>query len=448
MDTSNARRDRLLRAIVRWPARLAAAAALPMSVPAAAQDAAPVLSGADTAFVATCSLFVMLMMLPGLALFYGGMGRAKNVLSILTNVFATAAMICVLWAVAGYSLAFDRTGPFDRLIGGTGKLFLAGITPDSLTGTIPEYLYMLFMMLFAAITPPIIVGAFAERMRFSAVLIFMAVWFFIDYVPMAHMAWGGGWVFHVGVQDFAGGNVVHLNAGIAALVGAYMAGPRIGLGTSALAPHNMTMTFTGGAMLWVGWLAFCGGCALVANGFAMLIMVNTLLGGAAGAMSWMMAEWKHRGRPSTLGVISGAIAGLVAITPACGFVSPMGAIAVGLIVSPVCVWAVETLKHRFGYDDSFDVFGVHGVGAIVGGLLTTVFAMPALGGTGFAGGRGPASQMAIQIGIILFSAIVSLVTSWIAFKVADLAVGLRVPEEEERQGLDLTEHGEVGLRLI
>lgn len=412
------------------------------------QAPAPVdLNGADTAFVATCSLFVMLMMLPGLALFYAGMGRAKNVLSILTQVFATAAMICVLWTAAGYSLTFDTSGSFPALIGGVQKLFLAGVTPNSLTGTIPELLYFMFMMLFAAITPPIIVGAFAERIRFSAVLIFMAVWFFIDYVPMAHMAWGGGWVFDVGPQDFAGGNVVHLNAGIAALVAAYMVGPRQGLGTPAMVPHNMTMTMIGGSLLWVGWLAFCGGCALVANGFAMLIMVNTLLAGAAGAMSWMATEWMHRGKPSTLGVVSGSIAGLVAVTPACGFVGPAGALAIGAIVSPICVWAVESLKHRFGYDDSFDVFGVHGVGAIVGGLLTTVFAAPALGGLGYAEGRDMASQMGVQVGIMLFSILVSIVASYIALKVADVTVGLRVSPDEEQVGLDISAHGETGYKL-
>lgn len=405
------------------------------------------LNGADTAFVATCSLFVMLMMLPGLALFYAGLGRTKNVLSILTQVFAVAAMICVLWTVAGYSLAFASGSPFPAVIGSLSKFMLGGVTPESLVGTIPEYLYFLFMMLFAAITPPIIIGAFAERIRFSAVLIFMAIWFFLDYVPMAHMAWGGGWVFDAGGQDFAGGNVVHLNAGIAALVAAYMVGPRHGLGTPGLAPHNMTMTFTGGALLWVGWLAFCGGCALAVNGFAMMIMVNTLLGGAAGALSWMATEWVHRKRPSTLGVISGSIAGLVAITPACGFVSPGGAIAIGLLVSPVCVWAVESLKRRFGYDDSFDVFGVHGVGAIVGGLLTTVFAAPALGGLGYAEGRGMLSQMGVQIGLIAFSTVVSGVVSYIALKVADLTVGLRVTEDEEHAGLDISSHGETGYRI-
>lgn len=404
------------------------------------------LSAGDTAFVATCALIVMLMMLPGLGLFYAGMARSKNVLSVLTHIFASISLISVLWIAYGYSLTFDE-GPLNALIGGTDKLFLVGVTQDSLVGTIPEYLYILFMLMFAAITPPIIVGAFAERMKFAAVLIFMGVWLTINYIPMAHMAWGGGWVFDIGVQDFAGGNVVHLNAGMAALVCALVLGPRKGYGTTMMAPHNMTMTYTGGAMLWVGWLAFCGGCALAANGFSSLVMLNTMLGGAGGALGWMIAEWSHRGRASTFGLLSGAIAGLVAITPACGFVGPAGAIAVGLLTAPVCVFAVEVVKRRFGYDDSFDVFGVHGVGAAVGGVLTVVFAAPTLGGMGYPEGRTLMSQMVPQLGIMGFSILVSLVTTWIALKIAGALVGLRVDEETEVDGLDTMEHGEVGYRL-
>ncbi|HWL58921.1 MAG TPA: ammonium transporter [Paracoccus sp. (in: a-proteobacteria)] len=414
---------------------------------ARAQDAAPTLEAGDTAFVATCALIVMLMMLPGLGLFYAGMARSKNALSVLTQIFASIALICVLWLAYGYSLTFDAEGPWNAVIGGTGKLFLAGVTQDSLVGTIPEYTYMLFMMMFAAITPPIIVGAFAERMKFSAVLIFMAVWLSINYIPMAHMAWGGGWVFGVGVQDFAGGNVVHLNAGIAALVCALVVGPRKGYGSAMMAPHNMTMTYSGAAMLWVGWLAFCGGCALAANGFSALVMLNTMLGGAGGALGWMATEWVHRKRPSTFGLLSGCIGGLVAITPACGFVGPAGAIAVGLLTAPVCVYAVESVKRRFGYDDAFDVFGVHGVGAMMGGVLTVIFAAPGLGGLGYPEGRGMISQMVPQVLIMGFSVLVSLVTTWIALKVADALVGLRVGEGAEYDGLDLVEHGEVGFRL-
>ena len=410
-----------------------------------AQEAEASLNTGDTAFVATCALIVMLMMLPGLGLFYAGMARSKNVLSILTQIFASISLICMLWALVGYSLFIDGTGP---VIGGLGKMFMSGVTTDSLTYTIPEYLYFLFMMMFAAITPPIIIGAFAERMKFSAVLVFMGLWFMINYVPMAHMAWGGGWVFNVGVMDYAGGNVVHLNAGMAALVCALVLGPRKGYRSTMMAPHNMTMTYTGGAMLWVGWLAFCGGCALAASGFSALLMVNTMLGGAAGALSWMVTEWIHRKKPSTFGVLSGAIAGLVAITPACGFVGPAGAIAVGLLVSPVCVFAVEVMKPKFGYDDSFDVFGVHGVGAIVGGVLTVIFAAPVFGGMGYAEGRDMASQMGPQIGVMAFSILVSVVTTWIALKVTALVTGgLRVSDEAEYEGLDTSTHGEVGYRF-
>ena len=414
---------------------------------AAAPAPVPTLDTGDTAFVALCTLVVLLMMLPGLALFYGGLARSKNVLSILMQVFSAASLVSVLWAVYGYTYTFADGGDLQGVIGGAGKLFLQGITKDSLVGTIPEYLYFLFMLMFAAITPPIIVGAFAERMRFAAVLVFMALWLTINYVPMAHMAWGGGWVFGLGVQDFAGGNVVHVNVGIAALVGAALLGKRRDYGTSHVAPHNMTMTMTGGSLLWVGWLGFCGGCALAANGFAMLIMVNCMLASSAGAVAWLLVEWLHRGKPSLLGAVSGAIAGLVAITPACGFVGPMGAILLGLIVAPICAWAVEKLKPMIGLDDSFDVFGVHGVGGIVGGLLTPVFALPAIGGLGFAEGRDLASQFTVNAGALGFSILYSAVSSWIAFKVASvLCGGLRVDAEQETDGLDLASHGEVGYK--
>ncbi|MDD1506131.1 ammonium transporter [Pseudomonas sp. CNPSo 3701] len=414
---------------------------------ALADDTTAVIDSGDTAFVALCSLVVLLMTLPGLALFYGGMARTKNVLSILMQVFCTASLMSVLFAIYGYSLTFSNGGSLQAVIGGLDKLFMAGITKDSVVGTIPEYLYFLFMLLFAAITPAIIVGGFAERMKFSAVMVFMAVWLTINYIPMAHMAWGGGWVFDLGVQDFAGGNVVHLNVGIAALVGAALLGRRRGFGTPSLAPHNMTMTLTGGSLLWVGWLGFCGGCALAANGYAMLVMVNTMLASCAGALGWMIVEWQHRGRPSMFGALSGAIAGLVAITPACGFVGPMGAILLGFIAGPVCVWSVEKLKPMIGLDDAFDVFGVHGVAGILGGLLTPVFALTAIGGQGFAEGRDLFSQLLVNGGAILFSILFSAITSLIAYKVAGmLCGGLRVDEETEVDGLDLSSHGEVGYK--
>lgn len=412
-----------------------------------ADEATPTINSGDTAFVALCSLVVLLMTVPGLALFYGGMARTKNVLSVLMQVFCTASLMSVLFAIYGYSLTFTDGGSAQSIIGGLDKLFMQGVTKDTLVGTIPEYLYFLFMLLFAAITPAIIVGAFAERMKFAAVLVFMTVWLTINYIPMAHMAWGGGWVFNLGVQDFAGGNVVHLNVGIASLVGAWLVGRRRGFGTAALAPHNMTMTMTGGSMLWVGWLGFCGGCALAASGFAMLVMVNTMLASCAGALGWMLVEWQHRGRPSMFGALSGAIAGLVAITPACGYVGPMGAILLGLIAGPVCVWSVEKLKPMIGLDDAFDVFGVHGVAGILGGLLTPVFALTAIGGQGFAEGRDLVDQLLVNGGALLFSIIFSAVTSIIAFKVAALACnGLRVDEEDEVDGLDLAAHGEVGYK--
>ncbi|WP_179539476.1 MULTISPECIES: ammonium transporter [Pseudomonadaceae] len=428
------------RSMLVFPLVLASAAAL------ADEAAAPIDSG-DTAFVALCSLVVLLMTLPGLALFYGGMARTKNVLSVLMQVFCTASLMSVLFAIYGYSLTFTNGGSLHAVIGGLDKLFMAGITKDSVVGTIPEYLYFLFMLLFAAITPAIIVGGFAERMKFAAVMVFMAVWLTINYIPMAHMAWGGGWVFDLGVQDFAGGNVVHLNVGIAALVGAWLLGRRRGFGTPSLTPHNMTMTLTGGSLLWVGWLGFCGGCALAANGYAMLVMVNTMLASCAGALGWMIVEWRHRGRPSLFGALSGAIAGLVAVTPACGFVGPMGAILLGFIAGPVCVWSVEKLKPMIGLDDAFDVFGVHGVAGILGGLLTPVFALAAIGGQGFIEGRGLLDQLLVNGGAILFSIVFSAITSLIAYKIADAVCGgLRVDEETEVDGLDLSAHGEVGYK--
>jgi Amt family ammonium transporter len=424
--------------------------ALSVCTPAlwAQTEAAPALNAGDTAFIFACCLAVLMMTIPGLALFYGGLARTKNVLSILMQVFTITALMAVLWALFGYSLAFTDGGSANAFIGGLDKLFLAGITVDSLQGSIPELLFFLFMLLFAAITPAIIVGAFAERIKFAAVLVFMVVWFSINYVPMAHMGWGGGWVFELGPQDFAGGNVVHINVGIAALVGAWMVGARKGVGSSAMAPHNMTMSMTGGSLLWVGWLAFCGGCALAASGFAMWVVTNTMLGAAGGTVAWVLVEWLHRGKPSLLGAVSGAIAGLVAITPACGFVGPMGALIVGAVASPCCIWAVEKLKPMLGLDDSFDVFGVHGVGGIVGGLLTPVFALPVLGGLGFAEGRDLASQMPVQLLAMGFSIVYAAISSYIAFKVAAvLCGGLRVEEEDEVEGLDLTSHGEPGYKL-
>lgn len=418
------------------------------TTPVWAQDAAPTADPGHTTYVFLCAALVLLMTIPGLALFYAGLVRAKNALSVLMQVFATTSVLTVLWVLYGYSLAFSDGGGAQPFIGGLSRLFLQGVTPDSVSGEIPELLFVMFMGVFAAITPALIVGGFAERMKFPAVLLFMVLWFTINYVPMAHMGWGGGWVFEWGPQDFAGGNVVHINAGVAALVGALLLGKRIGYGKEQMAPHNMTMTMTGASLLWVGWLGFCGGCALLANGFSMLVVFNTMLGAAGGATAWMLIEWLRHGRASMLGIVTGAIAGLVAITPACGFVGPVGAIAVGALAAPVCLWAIEKLKPALGLDDALDVFYLHGVGGIVGGLLTTVFALPSLGGLGLPEGRSLADQMIVQVGVIAFSIAYSAISSYIALKITALVCGgLRVTDEQEELGLDPTEHGEVGYKL-
>lgn len=396
----------------------------------------------DTTYVTICCFIVMLMMLPGLALFYGGMARSKNVLSVLTQVFAAAVCIIALWMISGYSFVFSN-GILKPIIGGVGKIFLHGITVNSAVGSLPEYLYCLFMALFAAITVGIIVGSVAERMRFGAFILFISIWFFIDYVPMAHMAWGGGWIEPLELQDFAGGNVVHLNAGIAGLVAAVMLGRRKGLGMTNMAPHDVTMTYTGGCLLFVGWLAFCGGCNYSVNGLTILLMLNTLIGGAGGAIGWCFIEWRYYGRPSTLGIISGAISGLVGITPACGYVAPMAAFTIGVITSIACLWSVNNLKKRFGFDDAFDVFSIHGIGAIIGGLLTVIFATSFLGGTGYPHERNMWEQMSVQILGISFSILFSAVATYISLKLTCCAGSLRVDKDEEAVGLDLGSHGEV-----
>ncbi|KKW68045.1 ammonia channel protein [Lampropedia cohaerens] len=417
-----------------------------LAMPAWAQETTTALADpGHTAFVFACALAVLLMTIPGLALFYAGLVRAKNVLSVLMQVFATTSVISILWVLYGYSLAFTDGGSLQAFIGGLDKVFLRRVNTESLVGEIPELLYILFMGLFAAITPALIVGGFAERMKFSAVMLFTVIWFTINYIPMAHMGWGGGWVFEWGPQDFAGGNVVHINIGVAALVAAWMVGPRL---EPTMAPHNMTMNMTGASLLWVGWLGFCGGCALVANGYSMLVVFNTMLGSAGGATAWMLIEWLHRGKPSMLGIASGAITGLVAITPACGFVGPVGAILVGVLSTPVCILAVEKLKPMLGQDDALDVFGIHGIGGIIGGLLTTVFALSVFAGQGLPEGRGLGAQMLVQIGAIVFSIIFSAITSYIALKIASIACGgLRVSDEQQEIGLDPSEHGEVGYKL-
>lgn len=426
-----------------------AEAPAPAAEPVAAAEAAPTapapkLDSGDTAWMLTSTMLVILMVIPGLALFYGGLARSKNMLSVLVQVFVIFALITVLWAVYGYSLTFAGEGQF---FGGFEKIFLKGIAPDTLSGllpTIPEYVFVAFQSTFAAITVALIVGSFAERIKFAAVLIFAVLWFTFSYIPMAHMVWGGGLLGKDGALDFAGGTVVHINAGIAGLVGAYMVGKRIGFGKEALTPHSLTLTMVGASLLWVGWFGFNAGSAGAANGVAGLAFINTILATGAATLSWLAGEALHKGKASMLGAASGAVAGLVAVTPAAGFVGPMGSIVLGLIAGVVCLWGVGGLKKMLGADDAFDVFGVHGLGGIIGAILTAVFASQSLGGTGgltpdtFAMG----AQLWIQVKSVLLTIVWSGVVSFVAYKIADLLVGLRVPEEAEREGLDITSHGE------
>ena len=426
------------------PAAAAPAAAAP-AAPAEAAPAAPApkVDSGDTAWMLTSTMLVILMTIPGLALFYGGLSRSKNMLSVLMQVFVIFSLISVLWALYGYSLAFAGDGNF---IGGLDKIFLKGVgleTFGALT-TIPEYVFVAFQGTFAAITVALIVGAFAERAKFSAVLLFSVLWFTFGYLPMAHIVWGGGLLAKDGALDFAGGTVVHINAGVAGLVGAYLVGKRIGYGKEAMTPHSLTLTMVGASLLWVGWFGFNAGSAGAANSAAGLAFVNTVLATAAATLSWIAGESLAKGKASMLGAASGAVAGLVAVTPAAGFVGPMGSIVLGLIAGLVCLWGVGGLKKMLGADDAFDVFGVHGVGGIVGAILTGVFAAKGLGGTGgltpdtFAMG----AQVWIQVKSVVFTIVWSGVVAFIAFKIADLVIGLRVTEEEEREGLDISSHGE------
>lgn len=409
-----------------------------------AAEAPAVLNSGDTAWMIVATVLVIIMAVPGLAIFYGGMARSKNMLSVLMQVLVTFSLLSVLWAVYGYSLVFTEGNAF---IGGLGKAFLAGITPNSLEGTIPELLFVTFQMTFAAITPALIVGGFAERIKFPAVLLFVVLWMTFSYLPMAHMVWGGGWIGEMGAADFAGGTVVHMNAGIAALVGALVLGKRIGYGKEAMPPHNMVLTMVGGSLLWAGWFGFNVGSELAADGMAGLAVVNTQLATAAAVVGWVIAEWLSKGKPSMLGAISGAIAGLVAVTPACGFVGPMGAIVLGFIASLISFWSVTKLKNALGYDDTMDVFGVHGIAGIVGALGTGIFMASSLGGVGYDEGVTMGHQLYVQAISVGFTVVYVSVVSYILFKVVDLVVGLRVPEEEEREGLDTTSHGERAYHL-
>lgn len=414
---------------------------------------APTLSSGDTAWMLTSTALVLFMTIPGLALFYAGMVRSKNVLSVLMQCFAITSLITVLWALFIYSLAFDTAGMekgvtnLHSFIGGLSKAFMKGVTVDSLTLTIPETVFMTFQLTFAIITPALIVGAFAERMKFSAMLWFMAIWSIVVYAPIAHMVWSGdgGLMWDWGVLDFAGGTVVHINAGIAGLVAALVLGKRKGYPTTAMPPHNLTLTVAGASMLWVGWFGFNAGSAVAANGTAGMAMAVTQIGAAAAALGWMFAEWLKHGKPSVLGIVTGAVAGLVAITPASGFVGPMGAIVIGAVAGVVCYWAASNLKRMLGYDDSLDAFGVHAVGGIVGALLTGVFAAASMGGSKV--DLNIASQLWIQFQGIIVTIIWCAVATFIILKVLDAVIGLRVTEEQESEGLDLSQHDERGYNL-
>jgi Amt family ammonium transporter len=421
----------------------ALALALGLSGTALAQEAAAIDTG-DTAWMLTSTMLVILMIVPGLALFYGGLARSKNMLSVLMHVFIIVCMTTLLWCVYGYTLAFSGDG---LIVGDLDKLFLKGITIDSLNGTMPEYVWVAFQSTFAAITTALIVGAFAERIRFSAVVVFSILWFTFSYVPMAHIVWGGGFLNADKAMDFAGGTVVHINAGIAGLVGSYLLGKRVGFGREAFTPHSLTLTMVGASLLWVGWFGFNAGSAVHADGTAGLAFVNTIVATAAATLSWIGAEAVFKGKPSMLGAASGAVAGLVAVTPAAGFIGPMGAIALGLFAGVVCLWGVNGLKKLLGADDAFDVFGVHGVGGILGAVMTGVLASPDFGGLGNTLmddplGMSIASQLFIQIKSVGVTVVWSGIVAFIAYKIAALTVGLRVPEEEEREGLDITAHGE------
>ena len=464
------------------PAAAPAAAVAVAVAPAAAASAppAPVPNKGDTAWMMVATLLVILMTIPGLALFYGGLVRSKNMLSVLMQVMVTFSLIVVLWVIYGYSFAFTEGGKF---IGGTDRLFMKGIW-DNVAGTfanaatfskgvvIPEIVFAAFQATFAGITCCLIVGAFAERMKFAAVLAFMVLWFTFSYLPIAHMVWfwmgpdayttakvaeemnsKAGMIWQWGALDFAGGTVVHINAGVAGLVGAYMVGKRIGYGKEAMAPHSLTLTMVGAALLWVGWFGFNAGSALEANGFAALAFINTFVATAAAVLAWCVAEALSKGKASMLGAASGAVAGLVAITPAAGNVGPMGAVVIGLVAGVVCLWGVSGLKKMLGADDSLDVFGVHGLGGIVGALLTGVFASPSLGGPSAMNDWVTATMMTpaeysigaqvwIQAKAVMVTIVWSGVVSFVAYKLVDMVIGLRVPEEEEREGLDITSHGE------
>jgi len=405
------------------------------------------LNSGDTAWMLTSTALVLFMTIPGLALFYAGMVRSKNVLSVMMQCFAITALVTVLWAIAGYSIAFTDGGSMNDYMGGLGKAFLSGVAVDSLSGSIPETVFMTFQMTFAIITPALIVGAFAERMKFSAMLWFMGLWLLVVYAPICHWVWGGGWLGNLGVLDFAGGTVVHINAGIAGLMAALVMGKRKGYPGTAMPPHNLGYTLVGASMLWVGWFGFNAGSELAADGAAGMAMAVTQIATATAALAWMFVEWMSHGKPSVLGIASGAVAGLVAITPASGTAGPMGAIAIGAAAGVGCFLGAARMKRALGYDDSLDAFGVHAIGGIIGAMLTGVFADASLGGVGLADGVSIASQLGTQAIGVLATLAYTAVVSLILLKIVDAVVGLRVTEEQETEGLDLSMHDERGYIL-
>ena len=421
----------------------ATSAALLLPAVAFAADDKPKIDSGDTAWMLTSTALVLMMTIPGLALFYGGMVRKKNVLATVAQSFAVTCLVTVLWLVLGYSLAFTSGS---TILGGVSRVFMAGLTIDSiseLAKTIPESVYMCFQLTFAIITPALIAGAFAERMKFSAMLWFMGLWSLVVYAPIAHWVWGGGFLGDWGVLDFAGGTVVHINAGVAGLVCALVIGKRKGFGIENMAPHNLVLSVIGASLLWVGWFGFNAGSASAANGSAGMAMAVTQFATAAAALSWMFAEWMTRGKPSVLGIISGAVAGLVAITPASGYVNPTGALVIGIVAGLLCFWGATGLKHAMGYDDSLDAFGVHGVGGFTGAILTGVFAVEAVGGAGKKGLiDGNAGQVLTQLWGCLVCIAWCAIATFVILKIVDALIGLRVTSEEEVEGLDINLHGE------
>ena len=401
----------------------------------------------DTSWILTSTALVLFMTLPGLALFYGGLVRAKNVLSVLMQCFVIACIVSVLWVVYGYSLSFGDGGSMNALIGGLDNAFLANVTRDSLSGTLPESVFVMFQMTFAIITPALIIGGFAERMKFSAMLLFSIIWVTFVYFPVCHWVWGGGWLAEKGLLDFAGGTVVHITAGVAALVAAMVMGNHSGFPTTPMMPHNMTMTVTGAGMLWVGWFGFNGGSAVAANGDAGMAMLVTHVSAACGALTWAAMEWLKYGKPSALGTVTGMVAGLGTITPASGFVGPMGALVIGISAGIVCFFATAFIKQKLKIDDSLDVFPVHGVGGILGTMLAGVFVAAGLGGVGYAEGVTMGSQVGVQLMGVLVTIAFTAVVTFVILKIVDAVIGLRVTEEQETEGLDINQHDERGYIL-